>query len=341
MLRINSIKKVISIRYTVMGVMFIAGFLISYFWGPFPGEEHIVQNVAPFREISNSYKFINPLLFYEVPNSNNSPIYLPLVSKLENIAANFEKQEKNGQISVYFRNLNRGQWIGVGEDKTYTPSSLLKVVIMIAYFKEMESHPLISSQFISFSQDIKNIMETVPYDRGTNLVLGQKYSVDDLINRMIIDSDNGATYALSSQINDSTLNQIYYNLNIKNPVNAGRTYTITPLNYVAFLRILYNATYLDRTMSEKALALLSRTNFQDGIASGIPRQIKIAHKYGETVSIKDAKTVNFVELHDCGIIYHPRNPYILCVMSRGTNLEDLSSTLKTISANVYQYINSN
>jgi len=45
--------------------------------------------------------------------------------------------------SVYFRDLNNGMWFGINEGVFYRPASMLKVPVMIAYFKLAESTPAI------------------------------------------------------------------------------------------------------------------------------------------------------------------------------------------------------
>jgi len=324
--------------YLIAGI-FIVGFCVGFWSSLFNLDRDIVKGISPFREKDNNYEFINPLLFYEIPNGVNLKEFDSLVRNVRGTIDNFVRAGNERKTSFYFRDLNRGQWVGINENERYTPSSLLKVVVMIAYFKEAESRPSIFSNKILFSEEIAGLIGSIPHDKGTELDIGQKYSVSDLIKKMIIQSDNGATYALLSEVNDKLLDQIYSDLELENPGDAGRTYTISPQDFVPFLRILYNATYLNREMSDRALALLSQTNFQDGIAAGIPRSIKIAHKYGETVSGSE-ENVDFIELHDCGIVYYPDKPYLLCIMSRGEKLEVLSSVMKDISETVYSHVSS-
>lgn len=56
-----------------------------------------------------------------------------------------------------------------------------------------------------------------------------------------------------------------------------------------------------------------------------------AQKFGERVN-----SLQEIELHDCGIIYYPKNPYLLCVMTKGNNLDNLKSAIKNIYSIVYQ-----
>jgi beta-lactamase class A len=291
------------------------------------------SKIIPFRAKDNGYKFISPLLFYEVPNSIEMSEYRPLANKIEKL---IKSDNKVDSVSVYYRDLTVGRWFGINENLEYRPASLMKVVLMIAYLKKAETNSSILNQKIIFSKDIQSIIGVVPHDQGTNLVLNKSYSVQDLMNRMIIESDNGATYALLSAIDDRLLDEIYAELGFKNPAKNENTYSISPHNYSSFLRILYNATYLNRAMSEQALDLLNRSNFDDGLRADIDTSVKIAHKYGESVATSDDdNTITSVELHDCGIIYYPNKPYLLCIMTKGANIDDLKDVIKKISQLIY------
>lgn len=43
------------------------------------------------------------------------------------------------------------------------------------------------------------------------------------------------------------------------------------------------------------------------------------------------------ELHDCGIIYYPERPYLLCVMTEGNDLNELAGVIQNISKTVYEW----
>ena len=106
--------------------------------------------------------------------------------------------------------------------------------------------------------------------------------------------------------------------------------------YGSIFRILYNVSFLGKDPSEKILSLLTQSEFKNGLRGGVPENIVIAHKFGE----RELKVGNNVapvkQLHDCGIIYYPGNPYILCIMTRGPSLQKLAPVIQRISSEVYQ-----
>jgi len=96
-----------------------------------------------------------------------------------------------------------------------------------------------------------------------------------------------------------------------------------------FFRVLYNGTYLNNQSSEFALQLLSQSDFNQGIVAGLDRPMVVAHKFGERI------LGNTAQLHEYGIVYLDGQPYLLGVMSSGSNLKDLSEVIATISQRAY------
>ncbi len=156
---------------------------------------------------------------------------------------------------------------------------------------------------------------------------------------MIIDSDNVAKDLLLDYADRDTLYQLFGDLDIELPdakTPDDKYYGISVKTYSLFFRTLYNSTILNRNDSEKALQLLSKTTFKTGIIAGIPENIAVAHKFGAHVSPPIGN-----ELHDCGIIYYPQKPYLLCVMTRGRDANKLALVITNISKSVFEFIKNN
>ena len=137
---------------------------------------------------------------------------------------------------------------------------------------------------------------------------------------------------------------VYTDFNLANP-DTVNDYTITARQYSIFLRILYNATYLDEVDSEKALSLMSQSTFVDGMVAGVPSGVTVAQKYGERIDTDSSDNAAAVELHNCGIVYDQPSPFVLCVMTKapiqtGVDVEKQSAgVIKDITRLVYNYIN--
>jgi hypothetical protein len=66
--------------------------------------------------------------------------------------------------------------------------------------------------------------------------------------------------------------------------------------------------------------------------AGVPSGTVVAHKFGERV----LPSKNVKQLHDCGIVYYPQFPYVLCVMTRGNDFVTLQQAIKGVSDIVYR-----
>ena len=129
-----------------------------------------------------------------------------------------------------------------------------------------------------------------------------------------------------------SINRIYTDLGLDVPGVFTPDDFMTVKGYASFFRILYNASYLNKEMSNKALELLSKAEFAKGLTAGVPKDIVVAHKFGERTHGPEK------QLHDCGIIYFPHRSYILCVMTRGDRWENLTSIIRTVSRIVYDEV---
>jgi len=221
---------------------------------------------------------------------------------------------------------------GVGVDEKFSPASLLKVPLLMAALKEAEAEPALLSKRLR--NDLPELAR--PDFNGVALERGKEYTVDEVLRAMITASDNNAVIMLRTVISDAALNAVFRDFGLVIPEVRTMDDSMTVREYASFFRILYNASYLDRSMSEKALQYLTATNFKGGLVAGVPPGTRVAHKFGER-SFYDSETK---QLHDCGIVYHPAQHYSLCVMSRGDDFVKLSAVIADISALIYNEVES-
>ncbi len=280
--------------------------------------------------------FINPLL--ECADDSRFHILLPFKYKINNYIQT-RSSKKISHVSVYFRDLNGGPAFGINEDENFTPASLLKVPLMMCYFAQEESDPGLLSMKIQYEEDTgKNDEQN--FKPREKMQSGKSYTVDELISRMIIYSDNEAAKILDDNISDELKIKTYRDLGIEVPGVRGADDFMSVKEYSSFFRILYNASYLGRRMSNKALQILSESNFNDGLEKGVPPGIVISHKFGEKKYVDgNTKEIIGIQLHDCGIVYHPVKPYLLCIMTRGEKFEEMSKVISEISKIIYGEVN--
>lgn len=300
-----------------------------------------IQSPQLFVQRANNANFIytNPLLSCGISENKESSEYTPLKGSINSL---LEKMElKDTLVSVYYRDLTTGRWFAINENETYSPASLFKVSLMIAYLKDAESNPGILSKqiFYSGTDIISNDQEY--YKPEKTLEKNRSYTVDELISAMIKYSDNTATDLLFKSMDQNSIAELMMDIGVNLPQNSstvGTTDFLTVKSYSYLFRLLYNSTYLSREMSEKAMKLLSYSDFPQGITGGVPHTVSVAQKFGERTIYNPDGTILRRELHDCGIIYYPQHPYLLCVMTKGQDFEVLSPIIKKISTFVYQNV---
>jgi beta-lactamase class A len=104
---------------------------------------------------------------------------------------------------------------------------------------------------------------------------------------------------------------------------------ITVREYSLFLRVLFNASYLNIEDSEYCTGLLSQSDFDKGLLSGLPAGTRVAHKFGEA-----GDTVN-AHFSEAGIIYLDNNPYLITVMTKGRDPKLLPAVVANISRTIF------
>lgn len=315
-----------------ISVFLFLGILIGWFSSSSSSKE---SELASFAEIRNqeNYKFINPLLECNIENGVIFEELRPFKNEVQKLIGQKIKKGAATHISVYFRDLNNGPWFGINEREVFAAGSLLKVPLMIAAYRQEELTPGFLNKKISYKRPFDLPREYFQEIRaGKPIKLGESYTLNELVNRAIKYSDNDATILIYENLNNDFFKRAHSDLGVIFPTDETPEDYITVKNYASFFRILFNASYLSKDFSEKALSLLSETEFQNGLAAGVPRNIEIAHKFGER-GIDDKK-----QLHDCGIVYYPRHPYLLCVMNRGKSLDTLAKNIADISKLVYDEI---
>ena len=308
------------------GGFFSAWFLQPILFPPASGRGSITRE--------GPQDLINPLLSCEIAGEKEFYEFKPLKEKTAAVIQQNIDRGKASSVSVYFRTLNSGRWFGVSQDEKFSPASLLKVPIMIAYFKLAETHPEILAKNAVF-QDGGNRNRSEYYKPSRALAAGETYTIEDLISRMITYSDNNAQNILKQNLDPNSLKDVYTDLGLTIPQSQGEIDFMSPKTYGFIFRVLYGATYLNRLYSNKALALLQKTEFKDGLAAGLPSGTTVVHKFGER-SVTDARgKAQFRELHDCGIVYYPNHPYLVCIMTRGQSFDDLEDAIADISRAIF------
>ncbi len=278
----------------------------------------------------NDSSLIRPLLLVEINDEQN---LIPAKKKIINYIEQKKQQGILTTASVYLNDLNTANHIEVNPSELYDPASIMKVSMLITYLKQAESNPALLKKKYTFTESAgKSVFANI---KDKSLIKGQSYYVEDLLYYMIVYSDNDAFLLLAKNADKHNFNLLNDDIKIplltdKKDLQQQKANFIANVNSVSrFFRILYSATYLNHKMSVYALDILTRSTYKEGIIKGIDPSVKVAHKFGERVQDGAA------ELHEFGIVYLKNRPYLIGVMTKGKNLNQLPEIISDISKIVF------
>jgi beta-lactamase class A len=248
--------------------------------------------------------------------------YTPLK---ENATSFFAANSLTDRYSLYFEDLRTGAWVGIGEKTRFLPASLLKLPAMVGVLKKVEVGDMSLDQTVRLNPLFLDNASGTLYKKGA----GYEITVRGLLEYLIKESDNTALRELDSLLTEDEYSSAV--LSMGYPAWNPEVMTLlSPKEYANGLRSLYYSTYLHRDFSNLALSILSSTDYNTQLTAALPADIKVAHKYGAYL------TGGY--FHDCGIIYLPSRPYMLCIMSHDSSVAESDRMISGLSRMVFDYM---
>lgn len=300
------------------------------------GDDSLSSLPQQLRMKRYEYDYISPLLACDFSVQAEKTEWAELQPELENHVQTLVSEGKFDKLSVFFRDFGSAATISVRPEDTFFPASLNKVPLMMTVLKMTEE----DEAFWDLEIDTSHLTDSNQGQEITPKAVvapGGRVTVAEAVERMIRHSDNNGFYALLPHLNVETYQQIHNDLRIPyETIDQSFEDFMTAEDYSYFLRVLFSATYLNPEASEQALELLAESDYGNALRAGINPAIPVAHKFGLLTREAEPKER---ELHDCGIVYYPNNPYLLCVMSKSSlPLVEIEQTIAGISKTVYDYV---
>jgi beta-lactamase class A len=313
---------------SVAAAAFTGGYL-------FPGKSEAAVNEPETRESVSTSRLTSPFIEC-VGESRYNQGLVTARDEVQRYISRARADDSTLQVSVYGRDLHDGAWMGIDELAPYVPASLLKVHVMAYILAQADKDPTILERSLRYPGPEGMKAEDTMAGAADSLLMrkGQSYSVRDLLFRMIAYSDNHAKELLmSTGITEADLDRFTHDFNAS-PTYEGGLPIVNAKTYSGVFRILYNSNLLSREMSEYALELLTKTRFTVGLRKYLPDGIPVASKYGfqSYAGPYAAKT----QLHECGIVYSPGAPYILCILTKSD--KQSPDALAEIIANISRIV---
>jgi beta-lactamase class A len=274
---------------------------------------------------SEKYPLLSKRIFNEDPNDIRLG-FSQLRTKLYNYVNS--QLDSDNNINIYFEYLPTGSSIRVNDAQRSIGASLIKVPLAMNIYKLIEQGKIDPNQTVTILPEMLDSGYGELYKQGA----GQTLTVEQLLQVMLVQSDNTATSALWSVYEEA---QIAFDDNVVNYLDLEFSNTDDSLiaigarQYSTILKCLYFACYNSVENSHHILDLLTQTEYNNRLRRYLQDEpVVIAHKIG---------TFQEDYQSDCGIFYIDKNNYILCVMIEGEDAE-ASLRIGELSNIVYRHM---
>lgn len=223
----------------------------------------------------------------------------------------------SGRVSLYYQPLDGGRALMHNENEPLIAASVIKIPIMVEAFRQFEAG-ILSPDDIHVLRDAEKMPSCGALNRMHD---GLEVSLRDLVELMIVLSDNTATNILIDLLGKDNVNATLQAYGITRSVLrrklfdreahlAGIENTVTAQDMGILLEKMYRGELVSEAASREMLEILRNQKLNGKMPFYLkPRGIASAHKTGEDDGIT----------HDVGIVF-ARNPFVLCMLSNETDV---------------------
>jgi beta-lactamase class A len=218
--------------------------------------------------------------------------------------------------------LSDGIGYGVSSSEKFQGASLLKLPLMTLMYKMSEDG--------SLNLDTKYTLKNSDKIKGSGVLYtdteGTTYTYRKLVEYMGKNSDRTAYKVMKDVVGTDRLKTYLSEIGMKNTdIETGMT---TPGDLGIIFQKLWNGELVNQTNKDQILGYLEDTIYEKWITAGVPKGIKVTHKFGQDVGVTA----------DAGIILS-YNPYVLVIMGQGINNNDADILFPKISKDIYEVEN--
>ncbi|MBI4982165.1 MAG: serine hydrolase [Candidatus Omnitrophica bacterium] len=246
-----------------------------------------------------------------------------------------------GTVALVVEDLETGQKIAFNQEKLLPSASLVKVPIMLSCFYAAQDNKI----------NLKNTVILRSSKKvGGSKVLGDKpsgsvFTLEELLDPMITQSDNTATNMLIDSLGFDLLNTYFNKIGLKNTNisrkmmdfaerREGKENYTTAQEMAYLLKRIYYKKFLNKDISERCLELLGQQKVNDRIPRKLPKGTFVVHKTG---------LENYI-CHDAGIVFTDKGNFLICVLVRHQDklaqpTKKFISDVTLLAYNYYQGLN--
>lgn len=260
-----------------------------------------------------------------------------------------ELGQQQGVFAVAFKDLTSGQQILIHEHEIFHAASTMKTPVMIEVFTQCAEGKFSLSDSVVVKNEFSSIVDGSPYqldsagdsERQLYKRLGDKETLSELVNKMIISSSNLSTNIVVELVGATNVTQTMRELGTKDisvlrgvedskAFEKGLNNTVTAYDLMLIYEKLALGEIVDQRSSQAMIDILSDQQFNTIIPAGLPADVKVAHKTGNISGV----------LHDTGIVYLPDGrKYVLVLLSKELkDSESAKAAMANVSGMIYQHV---
>jgi beta-lactamase class A len=211
------------------------------------------------------------------------------------------------------KDLSTGRGAAHNPDKTFYAASLFKLFVMYEAFNQQASGSL----------DWQDELLISPYYESQGLglratALCQELTVSEAMQAMMGISDNAAAVLLQDLVRASNVNKSIQSLGLLDSGLYSEDLPATASDIALLLEAIASGEAVSEAASADMVELMASEQIDNGLRSGVPSRVEVAHKTGNW---SDAT-------HDAGIVFAESGPYLFVAMSATDHktrlIEDLS-----------------
>ncbi len=222
-----------------------------------------------------------------------------------------------GHVALYYQPLDGGCALMMNENMPMLAASVIKIPIMVEAFRQFESGEI--------SPEDRHVLaeaEKMPSCGALNRMhAGLELTLRDLVELMIVLSDNTATNILIDRLGIDCVNATMRMLGLKQTVlrrklfdsaakAQGKENTVGARDIGMLLERMYRGELISEAASREMLDILKNQKLNGKMPFYLHEKgIPVAHKTGEDDGIT----------HDVGIVFS-RKPFVLCMLSNETEV---------------------
>lgn len=237
-------------------------------------------------------------------------------------------RDSGATVAVALRDPVSGFTVLVNPDLRFHAASTMKVPVLMALGRQVDSKTLSWDDSVPVVNRFASIVDGSPYELSAGedsdstmyAAVGQRRSVRQLAERMIVRSSNLATnILLSSVATPEGITRLIRSLGADSMVvlrgvedgkafEKGLNNTTTARDLATLLLAIAAGRATKPATTRELLRILEAQEFNSGIPAGLPPGTRVAHKTGNITAT----------WHDAALIYPPDGrPYALVVLTRG------------------------